>query len=220
MYYRGSIKIIILAGILFVGLLLQQSGVIDISREIARAENLAQLWWSPLLFIILMAVLYTMAMPAAFFIWAMGVIYHPWAATIMVVAGGLAGSIGAYYFTGYLSSSLRERFSRTQAFRLLRQNSGFFQLLAMRSLPGFPHALINYSCGILQIPLAAYIYSTILGFAVKGYIYTSAVHQATHYVQESGAQVVSFHTVWPLLLLVLFSLGGLLFQKKFLKNTC
>lgn len=220
MFYKGSLKVLMLAIILLTGLYMQQSGVIDISREISRADSLSSLWWAPVLFIFLMGSLYTIAMPAAVFIWILGVIYQPWAATLMVIAGGLMGSIGAYHFTGHLSTAVREKFSRTQAFALLHKNSGFFQLLAMRSLPGFPHVLINFSCGILQIPLATFVYSTILGFAFKGYIYTSAVHNATHYVQETGNNIVSFQTIWPLLLLVVFSFGGIFIQKKLLKNPC
>ena len=220
MYSTSSLKVLILALILLAGLYLQQSGIIDLSREVSRAENLAELWWAPVVFIFAMGSLYTIALPAAFFIWILGVIYHPWPATLMVIAGGALGSIGAYYFTGFLSTAVREKFARTQAFSLLRKNSGFFQLLAMRSLPGFPHVLINFSCGILQIPLAAYIYSTILGFAFKGYIYTTAIHNATHYVHEPGNNIISFQTIWPLLLLVIFSLGGIFIQKKILKNSC
>ncbi|WP_291319447.1 hypothetical protein, partial [Desulfonatronospira sp.] len=91
MYYKSSLKVLILALILLVGLYLQQSGIIDLSRELARAERLAELWWAPVVFILAMGSLYTIALPAAFFIWILGVIYHPWPATIMVIAGGVLG---------------------------------------------------------------------------------------------------------------------------------
>ncbi len=209
----------LLAGVLLLGLFLQHSGIIDIRQELERTKQMATLWWAPLFFVLLQGALYTLAFPAAISIWVLGVVYTPWPATLIVVAGGLLGSVGAYYFTGFLSSPLREKFSHTQAYRMLHKNSGFFQLLAMRTLPGFPHLLINYSCGILQVPLAPYMTSTLLGFAFKGFIYTSAIYKTTHHLHE-GAKLVSIQTIWPLVLLVLFSLAGILIQKKFFTNSC
>jgi len=216
MFIKGSLKILVLAGILFTAVLLQQTGVIDLSQELSRAESLTELWWAPLLFIFLKFALYSVAMPAGPFIWLLGVIYEPWAATLITIAGGVLGSLGAYWVAGYFSSYLRDRFSGTQAYALLHSNSGFFQLLALRSMPGLPHALVNYSSGILQIRLLPYIITATMGFACKGFIYTSAVYNATHQLHEE-ASIISFQTVWPLLLLVVFSLTGILIQKKFLK---
>ncbi len=219
MFIKSSLKILVLAGILLTAAVMQHKGVIDLSGELARVENLAQLWWAPLLFIFLKFALYSVAMPAGPFIWLLGVIYVPWAATLITIVGGLLGSLGAYYVAGYFSSYLRDKFSGTQAFSLLQDNSGFFQLLALRSLPGMPHALVNYSSGILQVRLMPYIITATLGFACKGFIYTSAVYNATHQVEE-GAAIISIHAIWPLFLLVILSLAGIFFQKKYIKNPC
>ena len=208
---KANLKILILVAILAAGIVVQKAGYFDAARELAPIETFAQAWWAPPAVVLLQVVLYMFALPGSVLIWTLGAVYPPWAATAIIVAGGVGGSAAAYFFSAGLSTSWVEKLTRSEAYRLLQRNSAFLQLFALRCMPGFPHSFINYSSGILKVSLARFISSTALGLTVKGYIYCSAIYRAFH-IQDNG-DVISFSSLWPLLLLVLFSLLGVVIQK-------
>ena len=210
---KANLKILILVGVLGAGIFVQQAGYLDAARELDRIKPFTEIWWAPFAVILLQVILYMFALPGSLFFWSLGMVYEPWAATFLVVAGGVAGSVAAYFLSAGLSSSWAEKFTRSGTYKLLKRNSSFLQLFALRCLPGFPHSFINYSAGILKVRVLSFAVSTALGFAVKGYIYCSAIYHAFHI--ENAGNAISLSTIWPLFLLVLFSLGGVVIKKKY-----
>ncbi|MBM9535613.1 TVP38/TMEM64 family protein [Desulfobulbus alkaliphilus] len=211
---KDTIKLLILPGVLLAGIVAQQAGYIDLTGQLEKFEAVAQLWWMMLLVVLIQAVLYAFALPGSLLVISLAAVYPPWVGTMLVVAGGLLGALAAYYFSAWLSPVWTARIARFKGYQLLKQNSGFFQLFALRCFPGFPHSIINYSSGILKVKLGPFVLSTALGYAFKGYIYCSAVYHATH-IQESS-QAISFATLLPLFFLVAFSMMGI-WGKKALK---
>jgi uncharacterized membrane protein YdjX (TVP38/TMEM64 family) len=211
---KDTIKLMILPGVLLAAILAQQAGYIDLTDELETFEEVAQLWWMVLLVVLVQAALYMFALPGSLLVISLAAIYPPWAGTMLVVAGGLLGALAAYYFSAWLSPVWTARIARYKGYQLLKQNSGFLQLFALRCFPGFPHSIINYSSGVLKVRLKPFLLSTALGYAFKGYIYCSAVYHATH-IQENG-QAISFATFLPLFFLVAFSMMGI-WGKKVLK---
>ena len=210
---KDNLKLLLLPGLLLAGIIAQQKGYIDLASNLEGVEAFAQTWWALLAVVLIQTTLYLFAFPGSLLVWSLGVLYQPWVATLLVVIGGLSGSLAAYFFASGVSASWTARFARSKAYRLLQQNSGFLQLFALRCMPGFPHSFLNYSSGILKINLFAFVSSTVLGFALKGYIYCSAIYYAFHI--EDTDQAISITTLLPLVLLVLLSLVGILIKKRF-----
>jgi uncharacterized membrane protein YdjX (TVP38/TMEM64 family) len=211
---KDIIKLTILPGLLLAGILAQQAGYIDLTDKLEKFEAMAQLWWMVLLVVLIQAVLYMFALPGSLLVISLAAFYPPWVGTMLVIAGGVLGSLAAYFFSAWLSPVWTARIARFKGYQLLKQNSGFLQLFALRCFPGFPHSIINYSSGILKVNLGPFLLSTTLGYAFKGYIYCSAVYHATH-IQDNG-QAISFSTLLPLFFLVAFSMMGI-WGKKVLK---
>ncbi len=210
---KGILKVLFLTALLAAGIYSQKTGLLDLSSAATWAEQYSHSLWLALLSVAVQLIMYMLAFPGSIIMWSLGVIYQPWAATILVTAGGVTGGVAAYYFALFMSSSWTAKFSSSKAFTVLQRNSGFLQLCALRCLPGFPHSFINYSSGILRVSLFPFIMSTALGFAVKGFIYCSAIYTAFHL--EENEAVISISNLWPLAALVLFSLLGAAIQKKY-----
>lgn len=206
-------KIFILVAVLVMGFAVQKLGLLDLSKSMEWVDPLENSWWVPMFLILLQIVMYMLAFPGSIIMWSLGAIYQPWTATFLVVAGGVTGGLAAYFFATFMSSSWTRRFSTSRVFKILQHNSGFFQLCALRCLPGFPHSVINYSSGILGISLPSFIFSTAMGFGVKGFIYCSAVHSALHL--EDNQSIINISNLWPLIVLVIFALLGIAVQKRY-----
>lgn len=198
--------------ILVTGIVLQKTEIIDLKDALSNLEILAESWWLPPIAVLIQIILYMLAFPGSLLMWTVGVIYTPWAATLIVTAGGLFGSLAAYYFASRMTDGA-QRFQKTKVYKIMQKNSGFLQLCALRCLPGFPHSFINYSAGILKVRMIPFIISTTLGFAFKGFIYCSAIYSALHL--DDQQPIITMSTLLPLIVLVLFSLLGVVIQKKY-----
>jgi len=206
-------KIAALVSVLVSGIIVQRLGLLDFDLFLVWFEAIADSWWLPPVSVATQFFMYMLAFPGSIIMLTLGIIYQPWVATILVVAGGVTGGLAAYYFASFMSASWAKKFSSSRVFKILQKNSGFLQLCALRCLPGFPHSFINYSSGILKVGLLPFIVSTGLGFAVKGFIYTSAVYSAFHLDDPEAA--IGISNLWPLIVLVIFALLGIVIQKKY-----
>ena len=100
----------------------------------------------------------------------------------------------------YLTEEWRHRIENSHSYRLLRAQDNFFTLFAMRVFPGFPHAVVNYSSGILKASLSQFIIAAILGISIKSYIYARVIYNAA-----SSLSLDVLLDVWILAPLVLLS---------------
>jgi uncharacterized membrane protein YdjX (TVP38/TMEM64 family) len=110
-----------------------------------------------------------------------------------------------------LQDKPEEKKKDSMFFDFLEKNSNFFAFCAVRMIPGFPHSVINYGSGILKIPCLRFISATMVGFAVKGFVYASAIHETLEVsaISEMG----KLKTLWPLLVLFALMALGHVFQK-------
>jgi uncharacterized membrane protein YdjX (TVP38/TMEM64 family) len=210
-------KLIILGIIIVTGVILHQSGVFDWYRILEVGEQYAHLWWFPPLIIIVKAVLYVFALPGSSMYWVAGVFFEPLAATVILVIGGLGGAIGGYFFSRRMSGEMEEKIQTSRFFRILRNHSDFATLSAIRTLPNFPHSIINYGSGLLHVPLPRFIVSTLIGFTAKSYLYASAIHHAA--TAEDASDVVQLQTILPLIGLTILFVAGKLISKRVTERT-
>jgi uncharacterized protein len=205
------IKTLALIALIAAGLALQHHGVID-APAILHALREEGYQWLPFALVVLMILLFTFALPAAPLIALCGVFYHPFPATLLVLLGGVTGSLCAYAVARQLATtSLRRNRPRPRIIKRMQDGTSFSTLFALRICPGVPHGAINYTAGALQTPLHLFITSTIAGFLAKGIVYTSAAYRATQIQPDSD--IWSFAVLWPLLALLCLSLAGILIER-------
>lgn len=204
-------KLILLALLLVTGLVLDQTGIIDWHRLRERLGSVTDQWWLPPFLVGLQAVFYTLALPGAALIPIVALLYRPLPATLIIVAGGVAGALAARHAARGLGGTGAQQATRSATYRLLQRNSDFLTLCMVRILPGFPHSVINYGCGLLQVPPGRFALAAALGFAAKGYLYAAAIYRVGE--ADEPADLVQFETLWPLLMLAVLLAAGRLAAK-------
>jgi uncharacterized membrane protein YdjX (TVP38/TMEM64 family) len=187
--------------IIAVGITLQQLGLFDWRQLVTLGQSYAHQWWFPLLIVIMGALLYTFALPGSSMFWVAGILFDPLMATVLLVAGGVGGAVGAYFFSRIMSNEIQDRIQRSRFFNVIKNHGDFATLTAIRALPNFPHSVINYGSGMLHLPLSRLILSTVIGLAAKSYTYASAIHHAA--AADKPSELIRFEVILPLLVLSL-----------------
>jgi uncharacterized membrane protein YdjX (TVP38/TMEM64 family) len=208
--YATQLLIILL--LLLAGFLLQASGVFDVRKLLAVARVYAGQDWLPVALIVVQVLLYTFALPGSMLLWVAAPLYPPLWAAVLLVTGGTAGGISAWWFSHRLGEEWAERGGHGRVYRLVREHNHFLTLFALRVFPGFPHSLINYASGILHSRLSHFIPATILGMFIKYYLYAVVIHQAA--TAATVDDLLTFRVYGPLLGLSLLALTGVWIRHK------
>jgi uncharacterized membrane protein YdjX (TVP38/TMEM64 family) len=74
------------------------------------------------------------------------------------------------------------------------------------ALPGMPHSVISYASGLLHLALPGFLAAAALGFAVKGFLYSSAIVGLLE--TEDVADLLDAATLVPLIAIALLLLVG------------
>ena len=189
------------------GLLLHYIDALDWRQALEWAREYTQYWWLAPVLVGLQIVFFMFALPGSMFLWVATLLYPPVSATIILVAGSSLGGLAAYMFSRTLAAPWKKRIQQNQIFHTLKARGDFITLLALRIMPGFPHSVINYSSGILHIPVSQFLITAIIGLTCKTYLYARVIYQATEI--EDPVSLIGFSTLWPLILLsTLFLLAG------------
>ncbi|MDP2826453.1 MAG: VTT domain-containing protein [Sulfuritalea sp.] len=178
-------------------------------EALAWARGHAGQWWLPLALVLLQTVLFMFALPGSTLLWVVAPLYAPFAATLILTAGGTGGALAAYWFARRLTQAQRERLRRHRAWRLLARESDFLALCALRLVPAFPHSVLNYGAGILRLPVGRFLAAAAIGFGFKAFLYSSVVHRILETAELR-------HLLRPEALLPLLLLALLLFLVRFL----
>ena len=208
-------KLIILLILIGLGLVLQQTGAIDLEGLIILARQYDDRWWLGILLVVIQTVLFTFAMAGSSMLWITAALFTPVTSTVILVAGTTLGGISAYLFSERLSEEWTKKIKYSRIYKLLQKESNFFTLFAFRVMPGFPHSVINYSCGILKTGLISFISAAIAGTAIKTYVYSIVIYNAT--TPGILNNTIDLSIVWPLLALSLLILAAII-VKHYLHN--
>ena len=204
-------KIIILIILVGLGITLQMTRIIDLEQLIALARDYSDHWWLGLLLMAVQIALYTFAMAGSSMVWITAVLFTPFASTAIITAGTTFGAFSAYLLSERLSEEWTQKIRKSRIYKLLQKEGNFFTLFALRLMPGFPHSVINYSSGILRIKFINFLPATVIGTAIKTYVYSALIHNATTSDYLAGS--ISLSTVWPLLILSLLILAGVIVKR-------
>lgn len=197
-------KLVVIAVLLATGLVLQLAGLLDAGLLLELAREFSRSWWLVLALILVQSVLFTFALAGSLFLWIVAPLYPPPLAAFILAAGGTLGGLGAYFFSRYLTADWKRRIEASRGYRLLHSRGDIFSLFAMRIFPGFPHALVNYSAGILRARIDHFLITAMLGVFIKSYIYARAIYPATSSL--SLRVILDIQIIGPLLALALLSL--------------
>lgn len=186
--------------------LLFQINPADRVRLMEWGEQLADRPWTPVILIITQTTLYAFALSGGIILWVTAPFYEPWQATLILTTGNVIGAFIAYKIASHLGTGIRIRLSGHRAFRILSERSDFMTQSALRLLPGFPHAIINYGGGVLHLPLKTFMIATLVGASLKWAVYSMAIHGIVE--ADDLDEVLQPATLLPLILLTAFLVAG------------
>lgn len=192
------------------GISLYFMGLIDLAGLLQWAERYKAYWWVAVGLALLQAVFFTLALPGSTFLWVIAPLYPPLTATLILVAGSTLGAMGGYLFARRLSGPWRARICENRFFKMLEKRSDFLTQCAIRTFPAFPHSFINYSAGVLKLPLIPFLLATMIGLSIKTFLYTVAIHGAIK--ASDPYELIRIETMAPLMILVLLFIVAKIFQ--------
>jgi uncharacterized membrane protein YdjX (TVP38/TMEM64 family) len=153
--------------------------LLDARQLLTIAREYTQYWWLIPVLILAQVVLFTFALAGSIFLWIVAPLYPPAMATFILAAGGTLGGLGAYLFSNYLTEEWKTKIENSRSYKLLQAQDNFLSLFAMRVFPAFPHSLVNYSSGILNVKLSHFVLAAVLGIGIKSYIYARVIYPAS-----------------------------------------
>ena len=204
---RGHVnKLIIIVLLITLGLVLEIAGLLDVRQLLAIAREYTQHWWLIPILILAQVILFTFALAGSIFLWIVAPLYPPAMAAFILAAGGTLGGLGAYLFSNYLTEEWKTKIENSRSYKLLRAQDNFLSLFAMRVFPAFPHSLVNYSSGILNVKLSHFVLAAVLGIGIKSYIYARVIYHASSSL--SLDMLLDISVFGPLVVLSLVSALG------------
>ena len=130
----------------------------------------------------------------------------------ILAAGGTLGGISAYFFSKRLSSEWVRKIEKSHTYKTLHKYDNFFTLFAFRVFPAFPHAVVNYSSGILKVNIWHFIIAAFIGIMIKSYVYSNVIYNTTS--ATSIDEVLNLSTFGPLILISVITLISVFIKYK------
>ena len=210
--HHPYLKLTLIGLLIVVGVTLEFTGIVDVTELLTIAREDGQQWWLIVLLILLQALLFSFALAGSVFLWIVAPLYPPSMAAFILTIGGTLGGLGAYFVSRYLSLEWRQKIENTHGYRLMHSQDNFYTLFALRVFPAFPHAIINYSAGLLNARLSHFVIAALLGISIKSYLYARVIYSASS--ELTFDLLLDFGIIGPLLLLSLASALAVYFNSR------
>lgn len=139
----------------------------------AIADQMAGLWYGPLIFVLAYAIGATLFIPATVFVVCAGVIWGWKLGSVYSLIGGMAGAALSYVIANFLGGGVLERFGRrgVQVAQVLK-TAGFRTLLILRLIGVIPFGVYNYGAGVAHVRFRDYLTSTFAGLLPGAFVFT------------------------------------------------
>lgn len=133
-------------------------------------DRLRELWYGPLIFILVYATSCVFAIPASLFVISAGIIWGWLLGGIYALVGSVLGAAATYYVARYIGGGVLTRLGPRGA-KLERQleTSGFQAMLVLR-LSGLPFPVLNVAGGVARMPFTDYLLATFLGIIPSQFV--------------------------------------------------
>lgn len=197
--------LIVLAALVVAATLFDALGLFDRRAALDWARGHHAGWPTAVVIIAVQIVMFAFALPGSAVVWVAAALYPVPAATMILTAGGTAGALAAYLLAHRLTAATAAA-EHGRLYRLLQSQGDFLTLCALRVLPGMPHSVISYAAGLLHLALPGFLAAAALGFALKGFLYSSAIVGVLE--SEEVADLLDAATVGPLVAIALLLLVG------------
>lgn len=162
--------------------------------------------------VVIMALTATFGLPGSIGLWLIAPFYPPLMATLLLTLGSVAGAFGGYQLAARTGAGWQPKGLTLRVMQTLQARSDLLTQCALRILPGFPHAVINFAAGLSRIPLSIFLLAAGLGLSVKWGVYSSAIYGALEAIEEDDA--LQFDVLLPLVALTLLLLAGAWFKRR------
>lgn len=205
-------KLLIVSLLVVFAVIIHTSGFFEVEQLLTMAREYTDQWWLIVVLILIQILLFTFALAGSLIFWITAPLYSPAIATLILASGATLGGIGAYYFSGYVTDEWIKKIENSHAYKFLHKQDDFFALFALRIFPAFPHALVNYSSGILKVKLSHFIVAAFLGVGIKTYVYADIVYDLT--TTASVKDLLNISTIAPLVILSLIMLVSVFVRYK------
>jgi uncharacterized membrane protein YdjX (TVP38/TMEM64 family) len=169
--------------------------------------------WLVIAVVALMAVLFTFALPGSTGLWLIAPFHPPVLSVALLLIGSVAGALGAHTLSRRLGGRWAPGSRGQRMVQLLRRRSDLLTQCALRTLPGFPHSVINYAAGMLSLSLGPFLLAAVIGLTFKWGVYTWVIQSAVAAI-ETG-ETLRPQTVLPLFVLAALLLLGALARRWF-----
>ena len=203
----------LLLGVLIVtGIVLASWHTRELAQFLEWGDRIADLPVAIVAAVLLMAVLFTFALPGSLMLWVIAPFHSPGVSVIMLLIGSVAGAFGAHRFSHRVGKRWSPGKNAERVVALLEKRSDLLTQTALRVFPGFPHSVVNYAGGVLGLPLGPFLLAALLGLTVKWGVYATAVHGAVEAIETGDA--LQLATVLPLFVLAGLLLLGALVRRR------
>jgi uncharacterized membrane protein YdjX (TVP38/TMEM64 family) len=202
---------LLLGVLMLAGLVLASWHTRELAQFLEWGDRIADLPVAIVAVVVLMAVLFTFALPGSLVFWVIAPFHSPLVSVIMLLTGSVAGAFGAHRFSHRVGKRWSPGTNAARMVELLELRSDLLTQTALRVFPGFPHSFVNYAGGVLGLPLGPFLLAALLGLTVKWGVYATAVHGAVEAIETGDA--LHLGTVLPL-----FALAGLLLLGAFARR--
>lgn len=164
-----SAALSIIVSILVVAAVLGVLSYFDAEQQVLRLLEWldAQGPWTPVLFIVIMAVVVVLVLPGVFFTVGAGFVFGVVEGTLYVVIGSTIGATMAFLIARHWFGERATQFVLARAkLRLFAEElvpQGWKIILLTRLVPFFPFKLSNYFFGLTRFSLRHFVISTLVG---------------------------------------------------------
>jgi uncharacterized membrane protein YdjX (TVP38/TMEM64 family) len=196
----------LLVALVAFGLGVHTLDLVDLQATLAHARIHAAQWWFAPLLVLLQVLLFTFALPGSATLWLVAPLFAPFAATFILTAGGCIGALSAHAFARGLAGTRLARLQASHGYGVMRSQSDFLMQCALRLTPGFPHSAINYTAGVLRLPIVPFAVAAAIGFGIKAWLYSNLIEQAL--AAGTPADLLAPEALWPLVALALVLLAA------------
>jgi uncharacterized membrane protein YdjX (TVP38/TMEM64 family) len=207
--FAGIWPLAVLAALAVAGIVLDALDIVDWRLVLEWARSHAADWRLAAVIVAIQVALFTFALPGSSLVWVAAVLYPAPVAALILTAGGTGGALGAYLFAHRVTRRDAAAMKERRLYRLIEAQGDFFTLCALRVLPGFPHSVINYAAGTLRLHLPLFLAATLLGLAVKSFLYCLAIAELIE--TAAPADLLQARILAPL-----FGIALLLFLGRFM----
>ncbi|HEX7154018.1 MAG TPA: VTT domain-containing protein [Thermoanaerobaculia bacterium] len=176
-----------------------------LTRDNVRAtvEQFREVWYGPIIFIVLYAIGCVFGIPATVFVLSAGFIWGWVLGGSYAMIGGVLGATASFSVGRFLGEGMLDRFGR--AGRIVAKqldHAGFRSLLILRLIPLFPFAVINYAAGVAGARLLDFVLATAIGLAPSNYVFAYCSDALFNGTLSEGDALKRVFTVAALMLAV------------------